>query len=61
VAYEYRIIKHATYGYTGYGYICAGIHAPLIDHRGKLILIVAADTGSLAGESGYFVLRGSSA
>ena len=49
-AYEYRIIKHAALGYTGYGYIYAGIDAPLIDNRGKLILIVAADASSLASE-----------
>ncbi len=49
-AYEYQIVKYATYGYVGYGYIYAGINAPLIENRGKLILIVAADTVSLAGE-----------
>src|SRR5436190_2015927 len=32
-AYEYKIIKHATLGYTGYGYIYAGINAPLIENR----------------------------
>jgi len=37
-------------GYTGYGYIYAGIDAPMIENRGELILIVAADTGSLSGE-----------
>jgi len=48
--YEYQIIKHATLGYTGYGYIYAGINARLIEERGKVILIVAADTSSLADE-----------
>lgn len=38
-AYEYQIIK-AGHGYTGYGYIFAGINAPLRDARGKLVLIV---------------------
>lgn len=38
-AYEYRIVKVAT-GYTGYGYIFSGIQAPLVEDRGKLILIV---------------------
>jgi len=49
-AYEYQIIKHATLGYTGYGYIYAGINAPLIENRGTVLLIVAADTNSLANE-----------
>jgi hypothetical protein len=65
--YEYRIIKHATLGYTGYGYICSAINGALIENRGKLILIVAADTRSLASEltrlqsdltgDGWFVIR----
>lgn len=38
--YEYQIVKHASLGYTGYGYIFSGINAPLADHRGKLVLIV---------------------
>jgi hypothetical protein len=46
-AYEYQVIKHATLGYTGYGYIYAGINAPLIENRGKVLLIVAANTNSL--------------
>ena len=49
-AYEYQIIKHATLGYTGYGYIDAGIEAPLIEDRGTVELIVAADTTALASE-----------
>ena len=38
-AYEYQIVKH-TPTYTGYGYIFAGINAPLIENRGKVILMV---------------------
>ena len=38
--YEYQVVK-AGPGYAGYGYIYAGINAPLRDTRGKLILIVA--------------------
>ena len=41
-AYEYQIIKSASAGdlnYIGTGYIYAGIKAPLIENRGKLILI----------------------
>jgi hypothetical protein len=38
-AYEYRIVKVAP-AYTGYGYITAGVRAPLIEQRGKIALIV---------------------
>ncbi len=38
--YEYRIVKAATLGYSGYGYICAGINAPLRESRGKVVLLV---------------------
>jgi len=38
--YEYQVVK-AGQGYTGYGYIYAGINAPLRDIKGKVILIVA--------------------
>ena len=38
-AYEYQIIKHTAY-YTGYGYIYAGINAPLADFRGTVMLVV---------------------
>ena len=39
-AYEYKISKIAGDAYLGYGYIYAGLHAPLTEERGKLILIV---------------------
>ncbi|MEO7558213.1 MAG: Calx-beta domain-containing protein [Gammaproteobacteria bacterium] len=38
-AYEYRISKAAG-GYSGQGYVYAGIEAPMIESRGKLILMV---------------------
>jgi hypothetical protein len=38
-AYEYQVVKHAG-GYTSYGYIYAGIQAPLVDARGRVILVV---------------------
>src|SRR3954471_23889317 len=38
--YECAIVKNASLGYFGYGYIFSGIQAPLVDFRGKLILIV---------------------
>ncbi len=65
--YEYRITKSAS-GYTGYGYIYAGIEAPLIETRGKVILLVDdTQSTSLARElarleqdlvgDGWIVLR----
>ena len=49
-AYEYRIVKAAN-GYTGYGYITAGVDAPLVDSRGKVVLVVDNTfTSSLASE-----------
>ena len=51
--YEYQVQKNAALGYTGYGYIFSGINAPLIDSRGKLLLIVATNsTASLSNELG---------
>ena len=38
--YEYQILKDATLGYLGSGYVFTGIQAPLVEDRGKLILIV---------------------
>ena len=40
--YEYQIVKagRGDTPYTGYGYIFSGIQAPLIEQRGKLILVV---------------------
>src|SRR5262249_49198047 len=49
--YEYQIVKHAALGYRGYGYIYSGVQAPLIENRGKLLLILSSDiTNSLAAE-----------
>jgi hypothetical protein len=67
-AYEYRVTKSTSSGYTGYGYLYAGIDAPLIENRGKVILLVdntyASDLAAelrrlewdLAGD-GWIVLR----
>src|SRR3954465_11874718 len=50
-AYEYQIVKAATLGYTGYGYIYAGVNAPMKDARGKVVLVVDnAFTLSLSNE-----------
>ncbi len=43
--YEYQIIKSSS-GYAGYGYIAAGIRIPVVDYRGKIIVLVE---NSLAG------------
>src|ERR1041385_1561953 len=49
--YEYQIVKAATLGYAGYGYIYSGINADLTENRGKLVLIVATNsTGPLSAE-----------
>ncbi len=37
-AYEYKLVKHSS-GYTGYGYIMAGMQIPAVEDRGRLILI----------------------
>jgi hypothetical protein len=37
--YEYGIVKTAS-GYSGYGYIYTGIQAPLVESRGKVVLVV---------------------
>jgi hypothetical protein len=39
-AYEYQIIKEGVLGYTGTGYIYAGLESALTENRGKLILII---------------------
>jgi hypothetical protein len=52
-SYEYQVFKAATLGYKGYGYIYAGINAPMIESRGGLSLIVATNsTTSLSNELG---------
>jgi PKD repeat protein len=39
VSYEYKVQRTAS-GYSGYGYINAGIKVPEIEYRGKLLLMV---------------------
>jgi hypothetical protein len=39
-SYEYAITKNTSAGYQGTGYILAGINAPMIENRGKMVLIV---------------------
>src|SRR5205823_10115800 len=48
--YEYQIVRSGT-GYSGYGYVYAGINVPLTDNRGKLLLVIDGTYASeLAGE-----------
>ena len=35
----YQVIKHSA-ACTGYGYTYSGIEVPVIEHRGKLVLVV---------------------
>lgn len=37
--YEYRVVRTSA-GFTGYGYVQAAIAAPLVDQRGKVVLVV---------------------
>jgi hypothetical protein len=49
--YEYAIHKVTSLGYNGYGYIAVGVNAPLVDRRGKVVLVVdAAQAAALATE-----------
>ncbi|HWA25846.1 MAG TPA: glycoside hydrolase family 9 protein [Lacunisphaera sp.] len=38
-AYEYQVVRAAS-GYQGYGYIQSGIDVPLVENRGKVVLVV---------------------
>lgn len=37
--YEYQVVRHGQ-RYQGYGYVCAALAAPLVEARGRLVLIV---------------------
>jgi hypothetical protein len=45
-SYEYKVVKAALLGYTGYGYIFSGINAPLTEDRGKVVLVVETNAAS---------------
>ena len=49
---DYQIFKtNAVFSYSGYGYLYGGMNAPLIDDRGKVVLIVDNTYATdLAGE-----------
>jgi hypothetical protein len=52
-AYEYRVAKTSSLGIAPFGYILTGIDAPLVENRGKIILIVdGAHASELATELG---------
>ncbi|MGV3773383.1 MAG: hypothetical protein ACO1QB_10815, partial [Verrucomicrobiales bacterium] len=38
--YEYQVIKKTNIGFTGYGYTAAAIDRPLVDNRGRALVIV---------------------
>ncbi len=49
-AYEYQVVKNSG-SYTGYGYIEAGVNVPLVESRGKAVLLVDnTQAGPLAAE-----------
>lgn len=53
VPYEYRVIRGSAV--TAYGYLAAGIRLPLVDARGKVVLIVdATHAGALSAELSRF-------
>ncbi len=39
-SYEYAVVKTTSAGYSGTGYLLAGINVPVVESRGKIILIV---------------------
>jgi hypothetical protein len=66
--YEYQVVKAAALGYTGYGYIFCGIRAPMIENRGRVLLVAESSAAAnLPGElnrlqsdligDGWFVTR----
>ncbi len=52
--YEYQVTKRgATFAYQGYGYISVALNAPLVEQRGKIILVVDQTiAGPIARELG---------
>lgn len=50
ITYEYQVVK-STAGYNGFGYLYAGIEAPLVENRGRLLLVLDRTyVAELAGE-----------
>lgn len=48
-AYEYQVIKDSSLGQTAYGYIYSGINVPLVEDRGRIILLTEEKLASLLG------------
>jgi len=46
VGYEYQVVKRGSPGYIGYGYIYAGIKLPLVDDRGRIIVLAETSIAS---------------
>ena len=44
-AYEYQVVKSAA-TYTGYGYITAGMGLPLVEQRGRVLLVVESSVAA---------------
>ncbi|MDB6026835.1 MAG: hypothetical protein JWM68_3058 [Verrucomicrobiales bacterium] len=38
--YEYQVSSSTAWNYSGYGYVLSGVNAPLVENRGKVLLIV---------------------
>ena len=41
--YEYQVLKNGVLGYLASGYVLAGIQAPFIENRGRVLLVVATN------------------
>src|SRR3954469_7193355 len=49
-AYEYQVVRN-TGSYTAYGYVLSGIDVPLVESRGKVVLVVDnTNASALAAE-----------
>jgi hypothetical protein len=55
--YEYKVVKNITGGTFAYGYLYSGIEVPLVDDRGKVILVVDdATVAAMTDEVNQLVL-----
>jgi len=53
--YEYKIVRN-TASYKAYGYVLAGIRVPMVEQRGKIIILLdASHAGALASELSVFI------
>jgi hypothetical protein len=49
--YEYKVQIPNSAGVTAYGYVASGIQVPVVENRGKLILMIHSSASSLSGMS----------